>query len=60
MSLAMLGALQPAEKAQALLSVGEQLWGSPTRAKGQYRAIREGFLEAEEAELTWKGDDSGT
>lgn len=32
----------------------------PTRAKGQCRAIREGFLEAEEEKLTKKGDEVST
>lgn len=32
----------------------------PSRAKGQQRAIQGGFLEAEDAALTWKCDDVGT
>lgn len=44
------------------LLVGAQIAvvGGLNRAKDQNRAIREGFLEAEGMELTWKGDKVGT
>lgn len=58
------GGQQPAEKSR---SRSAQRWGAliaavghPIRAKGQYRATREGFVTAEEAKLTWKRDEVGT
>lgn len=55
MSSDAVGTWLPVEKEQALLSVG-----SPSKAKVQYKAIREGFLEAEEVALTRKSDEVGT
>lgn len=63
MYLAMLWGWQPVEKEQVLLSVGGALAaavGGSRKVKGQYRAITEGFLEAEEVGLAWKDDEVGT